>query len=123
MSMNDLMSDYVARVNNAVRASNPTLEVLKNRLVVATTKKLTKLGYFEGYEDGEKTIKITLGAKKINNIKRVSKPGCRVYTTYSEMPKLFGGVGFYLLSSSQGVVTNIEAKNQKTGGEILFKIF
>jgi small subunit ribosomal protein S8 len=123
MSMQDLMSDFVARVNNTVLAKKEVCEVLKNNLAVSVATKLTKLGYFNSFEVKERTVLINVNLQKTKKIKRISKPGRRVYTSYQDIPKLFGGHGFYVLSTSNGVQTNIEANNSKAGGEILFSIF
>ncbi|MBC7472075.1 MAG: 30S ribosomal protein S8 [candidate division SR1 bacterium] len=123
MSMQDLMSDFVARINNSILAKNNNCEVLKNNLVINVTNKLTKLGYFESFEIRERTVNVVINLNKIKKIKRMSKPGRRVYTSYSDIPKLFGGHGFYVLSTSKGVLTNIEANASKSGGELLFSIF
>ena len=123
MSMQDLMSDFVARINNSVLSKNTTSEVLKNNIVLNTVKKLTKLGFFDSFDVLERTIIVTLKTSKISSIKRVSKPGRRIYSPYNKIPKLFGGHGFYILSTPSGIMTNIEAYNSKNGGEILFSIF
>jgi small subunit ribosomal protein S8 len=122
MSMQDLMSDYVARINNSIQSKSPTVNVLKNNLAVAVTTKLTKLGFFASFEIADREVSISL-AKKTTKLIRVSKPGRRVYTSYLEIPKLFGGKGFYLLSTSKGVLTNIEAREAKMGGEIILSIY
>jgi len=123
MSMNDLMSDFVARIHNAVIAGNATTEVLKNNLAVDTCKKLTTLGYFNGFEDNGNTLTVNVKLGSFSQIKRVSKPGQRVYCGYEEFPKIIGGIGFNLITTSQGVMTNIEAKKLKLGGEVLFQIY
>jgi small subunit ribosomal protein S8 len=122
MSMQDLMSDYVARINNSIQSKSPTVNVLKNNLAVAVTTKLTKLGFFASFEVLDREVNISL-AKKTTKLIRISKPGRRVYTSYLEIPKLFGGKGFYLLSTSKGVLTNIEAREAKMGGEIILSIY
>jgi small subunit ribosomal protein S8 len=123
MSMQDLMSDFVARINNTILAKKDKCEVLKNNLTVNVINKLTKLGYFDSFEIKERTVLVAVNLKKIQKIKRISKPGRRVYSSYQDIPKLFGGRGFYLLSTSKGILTNIESNNSKLGGEILFSIF
>ena len=124
MSMNDLMSDFVARINNARLVGNTQVVVLKNKLAVATAKKLTTLGYLNGFEEGEKnTLVLTLNLEKINAIKRVSKPGQRVYAAATKAPKVVGGRGFNIITTSQGVMTHIEAAKNKVGGEVLFQIY
>lgn len=123
MSMNDLMSDYVARVKNAVLAGKDVVPVLKNNLAVAVTNKLTKLGYFSAYSEEGYNINIAIVAGKINDIIRISKPGQRHYTKKDESTRITGGKGFTILTTSQGVMTHVEAKKAKVGGEVLFQIY
>lgn len=124
MSMNDLMSDFVARVNNARLVGNAEVVVLKNKLASAVAKKMTTLGYFNGFEDGEKnTLKLNLNLTKLNAITRVSKPGQRVFAGAGEAPKVIGGRGFNIITTSQGVMTHIEAARGKIGGEVLFQVY
>ncbi len=123
MSLQDLMSDFVARINNAVMADNSTVVVLKNNLVVKVSKKLVTLGYFEGFEVNDRDVTITINSNKINKLKRISKPGQRQYFSYKMLPKIINGVGFNILSTSSGILTNVEAKKQATGGELLFSIY
>ncbi|MGL4759769.1 MAG: uS8 family ribosomal protein [Patescibacteria group bacterium] len=122
MSLNHYMSDFVARVNNAVTAGNPTVEVLKSNLIKNCVLKLTKLGYFSSFEESERTLTVTLN-KKITKLKVVSKPGQRVYATYTNLPKVVGGIGYNIISTSKGVLSNVEAKSNKVGGELLFQIY
>ena len=122
MSLNHYMSDYIARVNNAVTAKNPIVSVLKSKLTTEVTKKLTSLGYFKEFSETERTIEITLTAK-INKLKVISKPGQRVYVGTKELPKVIGGMGFNILSTSKGVLAGHEAKKDNLGGELLFQIY
>ena len=126
MSMQDLLSDFVARINNAVVAGQTGTVVIKNKLVINVCKKLTKLGYFASFEEGENyQVQVTFtGAKnKITKLKRISRPSRRIYTNYEDLPKIEGGIGWNILSTSKGILTNFEAKNEKTGGELLFSIY
>lgn len=124
MSMNDLMSDFVARINNARLVGNTEVIVLKNKLATAVAKKLTTLGYLNGFEEGEKnTLVLNLNLTRINAIKRVSKPGQRVYAGATSSPKVVGGRGYNILTTSQGIMTHIEAAKNKAGGEVLFQIY
>ena len=125
MSQNDLMSDFVARVNNARLAKKPELEVLRNNMIVDTCNKLTKLGYFKEYKESEdkRVVNVVVDLDRVNYIKRVSKPGQRVYTEATKFPRITGGVGFNILTTSKGVLTHIEARDQKLGGEVLFQIY
>jgi small subunit ribosomal protein S8 len=123
MSMQDLLSDFVARINNAVMADKPVIVVLKNRLVLNVTKKLTTLGYINSYEDMGNTLEVNVNIKKITKLTRVSKPGLRKYISYKSIPRIIGGKGYNIISSSKGVLTHVEMLNEKVGGEILFQIF
>lgn len=122
MSMNDLVSDFVARVNNAITAEQDSVSVLKNNIVVNTTKKLVKLGYFHSFEDGEREITIELNPSKIKKLTRMSKPGRRLYVSYVKFPRVMSGIGWNIISTSKGIMTNFEAKNNKVGGELMFQI-
>jgi len=121
--MNDLMSDYVARVSNAVRAGNDEVVVLKNKLILAVTNKLTKLGYFDSYTEEGYYLRIRIAPNKITSIRRFSKPGQRKYASYRNFPKIIGGVGFSIITTPKGVMTNIEAMREKVGGEVLFQVY
>ena len=125
MSLNDLMSDFVARINNARLAGLPQTTVLKNKLTLATCKKLKTLGYFNGFSESQdgREITVDLNLDRVHFIKRVSTPGQRVYASAIKFPKIIGGVGFNIVTTSQGVMTHIEAVKAKTGGEVLFQIY
>lgn len=122
MSMNHFMSDFIARVNNAKTAGNPSVEVLKNNLITAVVGKLTKLGYFQSFEVEERTIVVVL-TSKINKLNVISRPGQRVYVATNNLPKVIGGMGYNILSTSKGVLAGHEAKLNKVGGELLFQIY
>jgi small subunit ribosomal protein S8 len=123
MSMQDLLSDFVARINNAVMADKPVIIVLKNKLVLNVTKKLTTLGYINSFEDMGNTLEVNVNIEKITKLTRISKPGLRKYISYKAIPRIIGGKGFNIVSSSKGVLTHVEMLNEKVGGEILFQIF
>jgi len=123
MSMQDLMSDFVARINNAVIAKNATTKVLKNNVVQAACKKLVTLGYLSGFESEERELIVSVNFDKISKIRRISKPGQRVYVQTDTMPKIKGGVGYNILSTSKGVLSHVEAKKAGIGGELLFEIY
>jgi small subunit ribosomal protein S8 len=122
MAMFDLLSDFVARVNNAVQANKTEVVVLKNNLVSGVCKKLVTLGFFSGFaEEGKFELKVQL-LPTIKKLTRVSKPGRRVYVAYENFPRIIGGKGWNIVTTSKGVLTNFEAKNEKVGGELLFQI-
>ena len=118
--MQDILSDFVARVNNAKTAQRPTLTVLKSKLIVEVCKKLTTIGYFEKFEDGDREITVHI-APKLYKLKRVSRPGQRIYGSYLELPRVEGGFGTNIISTSKGIMTSKEAKEAKIGGEFLLQ--
>ena len=123
MSFNDLMSDYVARINNAIMVDKNEVEVLKNKLVTNVSKKLVRLGYLSDFKEDERTLTLTLNLEKIEKLQRVSTPGHRKYYSFNEFPKILGGIGFLILTTSQGIKTQVEAHQEKIGGEVLFSIY
>lgn len=123
MSLNDLMSDYVARINNAIMVEKDVVQVLKNNIVIDVSKKLVKLGFLKDFKINERSLELTIDIAKAHKLKRVSKPGHRKYYKYDAFPKIVGGVGFLLITTSQGIKTQVEAHKEKIGGEVLFSIF
>lgn len=122
MSLNDLMSDFVARINNASMVDNTEVIVLKNNLILNVCKKLVTLGFFTGFEELEREVKVSLNSKRLGRLVRISKPGQRIYVTSEKMPKVMGGRGFNILTTSSGILTHVESKSKKVGGELLFQI-
>lgn len=121
--MQDLLSDFVARINNIVMVGKSQVEVLKNGIVISVCKKLTTLGYFDSFEEKENTILVNVNIAKINKLSRSSKPGHRVYVGYAKSPKIIGGAGFNIISTSKGILTQVECAKEKVGGELLFQIY
>jgi small subunit ribosomal protein S8 len=121
MSMQDLLSDYVARVNNSITAEKPTAKVIKSKVIVEVTKKLTKAGYFASYDVENNEVVITI-APKLQRIKRVSRPGQRIYGSYLELPRINNGFGTNIVSTSKGIMTSKECKEAKLGGEFLLQV-
>ncbi len=129
MSMSDPIADMLTRIRNANSAKHDTLEVPSSKVKEAIANILLSEGYIQGFEileDGpKKTMKITLkyGASKnekvINGIKRISKPGLRVYAASDEMPRVLGGLGIAIVSTNKGIVTDKFARQNGVGGEIL----
>lgn len=123
MTLQDLVSDFTARVNNAKMAGHKTTKVLRSKFVENICKKMTKLSYFESYElldDG--FILVTLNTQKFNRFKRMSKPGQRIYVTYDSFPRVINGIGYNIITSSKGILTHVEAKNEKLGGELILQV-
>ena len=129
MSMSDRIADMLTRIRNANTAKHDTVDVPSSKMKLAIADILVDEGYIAKYdviEEGAfKTIHITLkyGADKnekiITGLKRISKPGLRVYAGSQEIPKVLGGLGVAILSTNQGVITDKEARKLHVGGEVL----
>ena len=129
MTMSDPIADMLTRIRNANAAKHDTVDVPASKMKLAIAKILLDEGYIAKYdviEDGNfKTIHITLkyGADKndkiITGLKRISKPGLRVYANREELPRVLGGLGIAIISTNQGVVTDKEARKLGVGGEVL----
>ena len=129
MTMSDPIADMLTRIRNANAAKHDTVDVPASKMKLAIAKILLDEGYIAKYdiiEDGSfKTIHITLkyGADKndkiISGIKRISKPGLRVYANKEELPQVLGGLGIAIISTNQGVITDKEARKLNVGGEVL----
>jgi small subunit ribosomal protein S8 len=131
--MTDTIADFLTRIRNAVRANHRIVEIPSSNLKKEMTKILKEKGYILDYkfEDNEiqGVIKIALKyhpvtkAPAIHNISRISKPGLRKYAGTNKMPRVLNGLGIAILSTSKGVMTNKEAKEQKIGGEVLCYVY
>ncbi len=129
MTMSDPIADMLTRIRNANTAKHDTVDVPASKMKIAIADILLNEGYIAKYdivEDGSfNTIRITLkyGADKnekvISGLKRISKPGLRVYANSEELPKVLGGLGTAIISTNQGVITDKEARKLKIGGEVL----
>ena len=129
MTMSDPIADMLTRIRNANTANHDTVDVPSSKMKLAIAEILLEEGYIQKYdviEDGNfKTIHITLkyGADKnekiISGIKRISKPGLRVYAGKEDMPKVLGGLGIAIVSTNQGVITDKKARELQVGGEVL----
>ena len=129
MSMSDPIADMLTRIRNANTAKHDTVDVPASKMKESIAKILLDEGYIKSYEiieDGiAKTIKITLkygvdkNQKTISGIKRISKPGLRVYAGKDELPNVLGGLGVAIISTNKGVVTDKEARAMNVGGEVI----
>jgi len=125
----DPISDYLTRVRNAIMARHKVVEIPASNIKKEITKILFDKGYILSYkfeeDDKQGIIKIALKyhpetkAPAIKALKRVSRPGLRKYANVSEMPRVLNGLGIAILSTSQGVISDKEARKQKIGGEVL----
>ncbi len=129
MTTNDPIADMLTRIRNANTAKHDTVDIPASKMKLAIAEILFNEGYIKKYEiteDGNfKTIKVTLkygkdkNEKIITGIKRISKPGLRVYAGKDELPRVLGGLGIAIISTNNGVVTDKEARKLNVGGEVL----
>ena len=128
MVMTDPIADFLTRIRNANLVRHETVEVPASKMKEAIAKILEEQGYIKGYEvledDKQGIIRVFMkyGADNqriITNLRRISKPGLRVYAKSDEIPKVLNGLGITIVSTSEGVVTDKEARQKNIGGEIL----
>ena len=128
MQITDTIADLLTRIRNASSAKHETVEVPASNMKKAIAQILVDEGYIKKFtviEDGKQgIIKITLkygeGKKPIiSGLKRVSKPGLRIYSTVEDMPKVLKGLGIAIISTSKGVMTARQARKENVGGEVL----
>ena len=132
MSFNDSLSDMLARIKNAHKANKSFTSCYKSKLNKNVLSVLKDEGYIRDFQDvelrkGISNIKIDLkyynGSPVIKKIKRISKPGIRVYSKINDLPKSFGGLGISILSTPKGVMSDHKARDNNVGGEILCEVF
>ena len=133
MASTDTISDMLTRIRNACAVRHSTTEVPTTKMTLSIAKVLKSEGFIEDYAETGEGIKrmlvLTLKYKGktrqplINTLKRVSKPGLRVYSPSKQIPKVLGGIGIAIVSTSHGIMTDREARRQGIGGEILCYIW
>ncbi len=129
MSMSDPIADMLTRIRNAITAKHDNVVVPSSRMKLAIVDILKEEGYITDYnivEEGKfKNIDITLkygstkNEKVISGIKKISKPGLRVYAGKNELPHVLGGLGTAIISTNKGIITDKEARKQDVGGEVI----
>ena len=128
MIMTDPIADMLTRIRNANSAKHKTVDVPASKMKNAIAEILFKEGYIKSFEvinnENQGIIRITLkydekGTRVIDGLKRISKPGLRVYASKDELPKVLNGLGIALISTSKGIKTDKEARNEGLGGEVL----
>ena len=129
MTMSDPIADMLTRIRNANTAKHDTVDVPASKMKLAIAQILLDEGFiknFEVIENGNfKTIHITLkygvdkNEKVISGLKRISKPGLRVYASKENLPKVLGGLGIAIISTNKGIVTDKVARQLNVGGEVL----
>jgi small subunit ribosomal protein S8 len=133
MGMTDPIADMLTRIRNANKARFKTVDVYMSQMNINIAKVLKKAGYISSYdnvkdEKGQQMLKIALkypDTKRtvITDIKRISKPGRRVYVASDSIPKVLNGYGISVLSTSRGVITDNEARELNVGGEVLCNVW
>jgi small subunit ribosomal protein S8 len=128
MSMTDPIADMLTRVRNASSARHSTVDIPASKMKVEIARLMTDQGYISGYhvkpaEQGEViVVELKYGKNRervISGIKRVSKPGRRIYAKKESLPKVLGGLGTAIISTSRGLVTSAEAQKLGLGGEVI----
>ncbi len=129
MAANDTIADMLTRIRNANLARHQTTQVPATKMTRSIAKVLREEGFIADFEEaGEgvtRNLVISLKYKGknrqplINTLKRVSKPGLRVYSNKKELPRVLGGIGIAIISTSSGIMTDREARRQNLGGEVL----
>jgi small subunit ribosomal protein S8 len=136
MSMTDPIADYLTRVRNAIQASHETVEIPASKLKVEMSRILKEQGYIDGYDLEAPTpdhpgelIRLSLKYAEsdrrsaISGLRRVSRPGQRTYVGHGEIPKVLGGMGTAIVSTSRGVMTGHEARDAGVGGEVVAHVW
>ena len=128
MQMSDVIADMLTRIRNANNAKHQTVDIPASNMKKAIAEILVEEGYVKSYQvidDGKQgTIRVTLkylqGKQKvIRGIRRVSKPGLRIYAGYEDMPRVMNGLGIAIVSTSKGIMTGKKAQSLNVGGEVL----
>ncbi len=129
MTMTDPVADMLTRIRNANTAGHASVDIPASKIKKNIAEILTKEGYIKGYEvvEGESVqpiirVEMKYGAGKtkvISGIKRISKPGLKVYAQKDELPKVLGGLGIAIISTSKGLITDKEARALGVGGEVI----
>jgi len=131
MSRTDLIADTFTMIRNAIMAKKENLDAPSSKTMISILEILKKEGYidnFKSIEDKKQGIlriylKYTAGKSAIRNIKRVSKPGLRIYSKSKKIPSVLRGRGLAIVSTSKGIMTDVQARESKIGGEIIAYIW
>lgn len=130
--MTDPIADMLTRIRNGLQARHATVEMPASKIKIAIAEVLKDEGYIKGYsvvgEGTSRALKIELryvnkNEPVLSGLKRVSKPGLRVYTPATEIPRVFGGLGVAIVSTSRGVMSGVQARKMRVGGEVLCHVW
>ena len=132
MSLTDPVADFITRIRNAHRARHQKMDVPASKLKLEIARILKEEGYIANYkateEEGRKVLRVYLkygpnNEMLINNITRISRPGCRVYVGRNEINRVLGGLGINILTTPKGVMTGRQARKEGVGGEVLCEVY
>ena len=131
MSLNDPIGDMLSRIKNSQSRNHKKVELPSSNFKVKISEVLKNEGYIIGYkvssDDKKPTLEIELkynyGSPVISSIERVSKPGRRIFSSAQSLPKINNGLGIAIVSTPKGVMSDIDARKNKIGGEIICKVF
>ncbi|MCA9196824.1 MAG: 30S ribosomal protein S8 [Planctomycetales bacterium] len=130
--LTDPIADMLTRVRNAVAVEKPVVEMTTSKVRKGLAEVLKREGYIWDWSEVEAApvnlLRLELkygpnGERVIQTIKRVSKPGCRVYSSYRDLPSVLNGLGVSIISTSQGVLSDREAREKQVGGEVLCQVY
>jgi small subunit ribosomal protein S8 len=130
--MTDPIADMLTRIRNGLQARHAAVEMPTSKIKVAIAEVLKDEGYIKGYsvagEGISRMLKVELryvgkNEPVVSGIKRISKPGLRVYAAATEIPRVFGGLGVSIMSTSRGVMSGGQARKQRVGGEVLCHVW
>ena len=130
--MTDPIADMLTRLRNGLQARHERVQIPASRLKVEIARILKEEGYVTTYKtadvDGKRALTVTLKYSSSNedvitSLKRVSRPGCRVYVNHQDIPRVLGGLGINILSTSSGVMTGQHARQKQLGGEVLCDVY
>jgi len=131
--MTDPIADMLTRIRNGIAVEHQQVDIPMSKVKLGLAETLKREGYiwdFEVVDEGKPRNILRIhfkygpnGEKLIRKIKRVSKPGCRVYSNYTDMKPVLGGLGIRIVSTSRGVISDREARQKKVGGEVLCEVW
>jgi small subunit ribosomal protein S8 len=130
--MTDPVADFLARIRNAIKARHQKVDVPASKLKIEMARILKEEGFITNFkpteEEGKKVIRVYLkysndNSPVISQVSRVSRPGCRVYVSRNEIPRVLGGLGINILTTPKGVMTGRQARKEGVGGEILCEVY
>jgi len=131
MSVTDPIADYLIRIRNAISAGHEKVDIPKSLMKVELTRILKEEGFIGNYKVQDDTkqgsirifLKYSDGSSVITGLKQVSRPGCRIYKMKDDVPKVMGGLGISIISTSKGIMTGHDSHKQGVGGEVLCEVW